>query len=68
MVCVGLVAGIAIAMAATPALAMPFDFRPRDTTVMFIVPLVLMAATLAAALVPALRAATIDPVIALRDE
>ena len=68
VVSVGLVAGIALATAATPALAIPFDFRPRDTTVMVIVLLVLMAATLAAALVPALRAATIDPVIALRDE
>ncbi len=65
---VGLAGGIGLAIVATPALAMPFDFRPRDLTVMLIVPVVLMAATLAAALVPALRAATTDPAIALHDE
>lgn len=65
---VGLGAGIGLALAATPALATPFDFRPHDATVMLVVSLVLIAATLAAALVPAIRAATLNPVIALRDQ
>lgn len=45
-----------------------FDFRPREATVMIVVSLVLVAFMLAAAIVPALRAATLDPVTALRDE
>jgi ABC-type antimicrobial peptide transport system permease subunit len=65
---VGLAAGVGLALGATPALAIPFDFRPRDATVMIVVSLVLVAFMLAAALVPALRAATLDPVTALRDE
>jgi hypothetical protein len=64
----GLAAGIGLASAATPALAIPFDFRPRDAMVMVVVSLVLVAFMLAATLVPALRAATLDPVTALRDE
>ena len=65
---VGLAAGMGSAMVATPALAMPFDFRPRDAVVMLVVPIVLVAAALAATLVPAVRAAMLDPMIALRDE
>ena len=68
VVCVGLVAGMGLSIAATPLLAGPFDFRPRDATVMIVVPLILLVATLAATLVPALRAATIDPATTLRDE
>jgi len=68
VVCVGLLVGVGLAILTTPALATPFDFRPRDATVIFVVLVALVGSTLVAALVPALRAATISPVTALRDE
>jgi ABC-type antimicrobial peptide transport system permease subunit len=68
VVCVGLAAGVGLAIVTTPALAMPFDFRPHDAAVMIVALLVLAGSALVAALVPALRAATISPVTALRDE
>ena len=68
MVCVGLAAGVGLAIVTTPALAMPFDFRPHDAAVMLVVLLVLVGSHVGGALVPAIRAATTQPVIALRDE
>jgi predicted permease len=68
MVGVGLVVGIGLAFFLTPALAVPFDFVPRDLTILTIVPFVLSTAALTASLIPARRAAMVSPTVALRDE
>jgi putative ABC transport system permease protein len=63
---IGLAIGVATAVAAAPVLAGPFDIDPRDPAVFTVTPVVIAAAALAAALVPARRASRIDPVKALR--
>jgi putative ABC transport system permease protein len=68
VVIVGLVIGVGLAFVFTPALAEPFDINPRDATVFTLVPIALAGVALLASLVPARRAAGIDPMIALREE
>lgn len=66
---VGLVVGIAAAVAAGPVIAaMLFQTSPRDPASVGTAVLVLVAATLAAALWPAARATRVNPVVALRSE
>ena len=68
MVGVGLVVGISLAYFLTPAFAFAFSFAPRDATVLATVSLVLTATAFAASLIPARRAAKLNPTVALRDE
>jgi putative ABC transport system permease protein len=68
-VLIGVVAGLALAFAATRALqGLLFQVAPTDPTTFAAVPVLLLAAAALAALGPALRAARIDPVAALRYE
>jgi ABC-type antimicrobial peptide transport system permease subunit len=68
VVSIGVGVGLGLALHFTPSLAGPFDFRPRDTFVMSVTPLVLVLATLVATLIPGRRATRIDPLLALRSE
>jgi ABC-type antimicrobial peptide transport system permease subunit len=66
-------AGIGVGLAGALVLArfmttLVFDIRTRDPLTFSIVPLVLAAVALVAALVPARRAATTDPMQALRQD
>jgi ABC-type antimicrobial peptide transport system permease subunit len=68
-----LVAGLAIGLATAAALAgrlegLLFQVEPRDGTVYAAASLVLLAAGLLAAYLPARRASRVDPLIALRAE
>ena len=65
----GLVSGTAIAVMLAPAVAdMLFGVRPRDVISLSIGPAALACAALLANIIPARRAARIDPTIALRIE
>jgi len=65
-VAVGLIAGLGAAFAATRLLAsMLFEIRPSDPVTLTGVVVLLAAAAFAAVLIPARRAARIDPLIAL---
>ena len=66
---VGLTVGVAAALAAGPVVAaMLFQTSPRDPTSIGAAVVVLVVATLAAALWPAARATRVNPVVALRSE
>jgi putative ABC transport system permease protein len=66
---VGVVIGIIGAGVLTRFLAAQlFAVRPLDPLTFIIVPVILLATTLGAAYVPALRAARVDPMMALRHE
>lgn len=68
-VAVGVVVGLPLAFLATRALqGLLFEIAPTDPASFALVPLLLLAAGLAAALGPARRAARVDPVAALRSE
>jgi predicted permease len=67
--CIGLVVGMTIALAVAPATQrLLYGVEPLDPLVMLVAPVVLAGACILACLVPAHRALTIDPVIALRTE
>ena len=67
--CAGVVIGTALALAAGRAAAsMLFNLRPYDPATLAVAISALAGVGLAASLFPALRAARMDPVIALRDE
>jgi ABC-type antimicrobial peptide transport system permease subunit len=64
---IGAAFGLVAAVAATRGLAgMLFGVTPLDPTTFLAVPLVIVAATLAALWIPARRAAAVDPVDSLR--
>ncbi|HSG01964.1 MAG TPA: ABC transporter permease [Vicinamibacterales bacterium] len=66
---VGLAIGLAIGIAATgPLQPLLYEVAPRDPLVLILVPVALAAAGLGASLLPARRAAHVDPVIALAAE
>ena len=64
---IGVAVGAALAVLATGSMdSVLYGVGPRDPLTFTLVPLVLLAAALLGAIVPALRAARVDPVIALR--
>jgi hypothetical protein len=66
---VGLAVGLPVAWGLADLIrAFLFQVRPHDLGVYVLTPAVLLAAGLAAAFVPAMRAAKVDPLIALRAE
>jgi ABC-type antimicrobial peptide transport system permease subunit len=65
----GILVGVAGAVFLTRWLeSILFEVAPRDPLTFAIVPLVLLAAVFVASLIPARRAASIDPIMALRQE
>ena len=64
----GLLAGTALAYFATSFLAVPFDLSPNDPATLAAVVTVFTVIALTAALIPARRAARVDPLVALRYE
>jgi len=66
---VGLALGVALGLLASgPLQPLLYQVAPRDPLVLAVVPFALAAASLLASFVPARRAATVDPVIALTAE
>jgi len=69
LLAIGIVIGIVLAVgAATFARSLLFGLQPSDPTTIATAALALAAVAAAASLIPAHRAATLDPVTALRDE
>lgn len=64
----GVVIGLVAAFFVTPAIAVPFDFVPRDMRMLGFVATLMVAIALGASLVPALRATIVAPAAVLRDE
>ena len=66
---IGCIAGLALATVFTKVLAgMLFGVSPRDATTMMAVTLLVIAVSVAASLLPALRAARVEPMRVLREE
>ena len=66
---IGILIGLACAIGAAAAMkAVLFGVRSWDIPTLFAVAAILTAAALLASFVPARRAATVDPVVALRTE
>jgi putative ABC transport system permease protein len=64
----GIVIGMGLAAAAAPTIAsLLYGVHPFDVTVFATVPLVLLTVAFLATYIPARRATTVDPIIALRD-
>jgi ABC-type antimicrobial peptide transport system permease subunit len=69
LLAVGLLLGLAAAMASTRLLAgFLYSVPAIDPITFALVPILLLVATLAACLIPASRAAAVDPMNALRHE
>jgi ABC-type antimicrobial peptide transport system permease subunit len=69
LTCLGVVIGLGAAAAVTRLMtSLLFEVRPIDPLTYAAVPLVLIAAALAASYVPARRASNLDPSRALRSE
>ena len=69
LTCVGLVAGLAAALALTRLMeTLLFDVRPNDPATLAGVAALITAVAAAASLVPAVRATRVDPIVALKDE
>jgi ABC-type antimicrobial peptide transport system permease subunit len=68
MISPGQVAGAALAYFAMPLFAGPFDFAPHDPGILIAVVILFAGIAFVAALIPARRAARVDPFVALRYE
>jgi ABC-type antimicrobial peptide transport system permease subunit len=69
LTCVGLVTGLAGALVLTRLMeTLLFGVRPSDPATLAGVVALIIAVAAAACLVPAVRAARVDPMVALRDE
>jgi putative ABC transport system permease protein len=69
MALAGLAVGLAAALALTRLLSRYlFDVQPTDPATFFVASIVLICSALVASYVPARRAATVDPLTALRTE
>jgi ABC-type antimicrobial peptide transport system permease subunit len=69
LLAIGLAMGTALALAAgTAARSMLFGLRPYDPLTLAMAVALLAAVTVLASYLPALRAANLDPMVALRDE
>jgi predicted permease len=69
IVLIGVVIGLVIALAAVRTIqAMLFDINAHDPVTIAAVVALLMMTALVASGIPALRAASVDPIVALRDE
>ena len=69
LACIGIAIGMPCALAAARLLgSLLYGISPYDGLVFLAVPLVLLAAAMAAAFIPARRAASLDPLVALRRE
>jgi putative ABC transport system permease protein len=65
---VGVLAGLVAALILTPFMAtLLYGVEPRDFSVFFTVPLILLTVAMVASVVPALRASRINPYEALRE-
>lgn len=65
----GVLAGLALSLIAATAIeTLLFDVSARDPTTIAVVIVLLAVTALAASSIPALRAASVDPLVALRDE
>jgi putative ABC transport system permease protein len=68
-VAAGLIAGIAAALAFSRLMqSMLFGVTPRDPVMITGIPIALAAVALLSCMIPAQRAAKIDPTVALREE
>ena len=69
LVAIGIVVGIGVGLGVTRLMsAMLYEIQPRDPVTFIGVPCVLAAVGLLAALLPARRAARVDPLVALRSD
>jgi len=69
LVCGGVIVGLILALVAAKAIeAMLFDVSARDPMTIAAVMALLAVTALTASSIPALRAASVDPLVALRDE
>jgi ABC-type antimicrobial peptide transport system permease subunit len=64
----GIAVGLVLSVGAQRSVTASFLTAAKDPAAYWIVPPILLAVTLFAAFVPALRASHIDPIRALRDE
>ena len=66
---IGIVAGLAVSLLTAQLVrSLLFGITDRDVVTLSTVPLVLLGMAIVAALVPAMRAARINPIVALRTE
>jgi ABC-type antimicrobial peptide transport system permease subunit len=66
---IGIVIGLAMSIASTRAMqSLLFEVKPVDTAIFSLGVAVLFSSALAACLIPAISAAHIDPMVALRNE
>jgi ABC-type antimicrobial peptide transport system permease subunit len=69
LVAIGIVAGVIGALMLTRVLAsMLFGISTKDALTFLAVPAILVAVACAATVIPAWRATSVDPIVALRDE
>jgi len=68
MVAIGVASGSLLAFVFTPQLAIPFDVEPRSAVASGAALVIVVGLSVLASLIPASRAARVDPIIVLRNE